>query len=164
MDVLAEGVAGGDDAVPESGISFGKPFSCTGGGVSLFSDVTAADPICKYVHFIAERGITRGCTPSLFCPDLLVSRSQAAAFVAKSMIADVPETMAPIYSCDPADPIVLFNDVPAGDPFCRHVHFLWAKGVIAGCAPDAFCRDGDVTRGQMAKFVVNAFGLKLYGP
>ena len=41
--VLARAIAGGDDAVPESGISFGKPFSCTAGGVSLFSDVAAAD-------------------------------------------------------------------------------------------------------------------------
>jgi hypothetical protein len=168
--VLARAIAGGDDAVPESGISFGKPFSCTAGGVSLFSDVAAADALCKYVHFIAERGITRGCAPSLFCPEELVSRSQTAALVAKSMVADVPETLTlapfptPIYSCDPAAPIIHFNDVPAGDPFCKHVHFLWAKRIIAGCGPDSFCRDGDVTRGQMAKFVVNAFGLTLYGP
>ncbi len=62
------------------------------------------------------------------------------------------------YSCDGASPSLHFIDVPTEDPFCKHVHFLWSIGVLAGCAPDQFCAAGDVTRGEMAKFAVNAFG------
>ena len=68
------------------------------------------------------------------------------------------------YSCDAASPRINFIDVPETDPFCRAVHYLWAKGIVGGCGPAEFCRDGDVTRAEMAKFLVNAFALKLYGP
>ena len=55
--------------------------------------------------------------------------------------------------------------MPATDVFCKHVHYLWAKGIIAGCAvrpPTA--PTATVTRDAMAKFLVNAFNLSLYGP
>jgi hypothetical protein len=44
------------------------------------------------------------------------------------------------------------------------VHFLWAKGIIAGCTSTTYCPTGTVSRDQMAKFLVNAFALQLYGP
>jgi hypothetical protein len=36
--------------------------------------------------------------------------------------------------------------------------------VTAGCGPGIFCPTTAVTRGQMAVFLVTAFGLELYGP
>ena len=68
------------------------------------------------------------------------------------------------YSCDAASAVTHFTNVGVSSASCRHVHYLWAKGVIAGCGPDSFCPRGDITRGEMAKFLVNAFDLKLYGP
>ena len=40
----------------------------------------------------------------------------------------------PLLQLQPASPSIHFTDVPAGDPFCRGVHYLWAKGIVAGCS------------------------------
>ena len=44
------------------------------------------------------------------------------------------------------------------------MNYLWATGAIAGCATSEYCPTGSITREQMAKFLVNAFALQLYGP
>jgi hypothetical protein len=54
-----------------------------------------------------------------------------------------------------------FPDVKANDSFCRHVNYLWARGVVDGFADGTFRPAVDVTRGQMAKFVVYAYKLTL---
>jgi len=171
---LARAIAGGDDKVPETGSVGANAYSCTAGGTSLFVDVDPTDAFCKHVHFIASKSVTLGCAPSEFCPADQLSRLQMAALIAKSMVQpyggygvslaySAPGT-GRSYSCDSASPSVHFTDVPDTDPFCKHVHYLWARGVLDGCGPDQFCASGDVTREEMAKFLVNAFGLKLYGP
>jgi hypothetical protein len=55
----------------------------------------------------------------------------------------------------------IFGDVPASDPFARWVEQLYAEGVTGGCqaAPPLYCPFNPNTRGQMAVFVVKAFGL-----
>lgn len=68
------------------------------------------------------------------------------------------------YSCDTSSPDVHFTDVPVSNPFCKHIHFLWAKGVIAGCSASQYCPTQPVQRDAMAKFLANGFGLELYGP
>jgi hypothetical protein len=59
---------------------------------------------------------------------------------------------------------VHFTDVPAGNAFCKHVHFLWTRGVTSGCSGSLYCPGDPVTRDAMAKFLSNAFDLQLYGP
>ncbi len=59
---------------------------------------------------------------------------------------------------------VLTSGRPRDRPFCKHIHYLWAKGFISGCDATNYCPEGLVTRGAMAKFLTNAFGLQLYGP
>jgi hypothetical protein len=98
-----------------------------------------------------------------------------AAFVAKVLVqpegdAAVPLTYGPdpvtglSYSCDPASPNVHFTDVPDSNPLCKQANYLWARGIIAGCSATEYCPTGEVTRDQTAKFLVNTFKLKLYGP
>ena len=60
--------------------------------------------------------------------------------------------------------ILTSRTCPRPTPFCKHIHYLWAKGFISGCDATNYCPDGLVTRGAMAKFLTNAFGLQLYGP
>jgi len=166
---LARAIARGDANVPFTGTANGVAYSCTAGGTSLFSDVKPTDSFCRHVHYIAAQNVTLGCSPTQFCPDEPVSRLQMAALVAKAILAPqggagVPETLGSTYSCDPASPNVHFTDVSAGSPFCKHVHYIWSQGIVNGCGPNEYCPDGDVARDQMAKFVANAFGLRLYGP
>ncbi len=51
-----------------------------------------------------------------------------------------------------------FSDV-GGSPFGSSIEALAAAGITAGCGADRFCPDDPVTRGQMAAFLVRAFGL-----
>ena len=68
------------------------------------------------------------------------------------------------YSCSAGSPNLHFTDVSVSDNSCKHVYYLWAEGVIAGCSSDTYCPDGDVSRQEMAKFLSNGFNLQLYGP
>ena len=171
---LARGIAHGGANVPVSGSVNGKPYNCVAGGVSLFSDVSPTAISCKSIHYIAAQNVTTGCQTGLYCPAQNVSRAQMAIFVAKGIVAPAGGAGVPLtytdpdthvsYSCDPASPNLLFSDVTTSDPFCKHVHFLYAKNVIAGCAGNMYCPNNGVTRGEMAKFLSNAFNLQLYGP
>ena len=145
------------------------------GGASVFSDVAPTDPACKGVHFIAAQNVTTGCAPSLYCPATAVTRSEMSVFVARAIVApgggaSVPVTYGPdavtgaSYSCSAGSPNLHFSDVSVSDTFCKHVHFLWARGVIAGCSASHYCPAGEVGRDEMAKFLSNAFDLKLYAP
>jgi hypothetical protein len=142
--------------------------------VSLFSDVPPTAISCKSIHYIAAQNVTTGCTTGKYCPADSVSRSVMAIFVAKAVVAPAGGAAVPLsytdptthisYSCDPASPNTYFTDVTASDAFCKHVHYLYARGIIEGCAGSQYCPDGSVSRGEMAKFLSNAFRLLLYGP
>jgi uncharacterized repeat protein (TIGR03803 family) len=47
-----------------------------------------------------------------------------------------------------------FVDVPQGDPFHGAVETVFRGGITAGCGSGAYCRNDDVTRGQMAVFLL----------
>jgi hypothetical protein len=172
---IAKAIVGGPPGLPQQGLVGGKYYDCELAGISLFTDVAATDSFCRHVHVLAAQNVTLGCTATAFCPNDPVTRLEMAGFVAKAMVAPgggakVPLTYGPdpvtglSYSCDGGSPSVHFTDVPASDPFCKHVHFLWAKGIVGGCAPTLYCPTGSVTRDQMAKFLVSAFQIPLYGP
>jgi S-layer family protein len=169
--VLAKGGAN----IPASGTVGSAPYDCAAGGTSLFRDVSPTDAFCKHFHYLAAKNVMPGCQPFFDCPGRLMTRLEMAQTVARAMVAPsgdaaVPSNYGPdpvtglSYSCDPESAATHFSDVDASHQSCRHVHYLWAKGVIAGCGPDMFCPDGDIARSEMAKFLVNAFQLKLYGP
>ena len=55
-----------------------------------------------------------------------------------------------------------FDDVPAGHTFDRDIHWLAGEGITRGCNPPEnthYCPMGEVTRGQVAAFLVRALGL-----
>ena len=52
-----------------------------------------------------------------------------------------------------------FNDVPLGHPYYEFIGKLAARGVTLGCGGGNYCPTALVTRGQMAVFLVRAFGL-----
>jgi CSLREA domain-containing protein len=171
---IARGLARGAP-IPAIGSLDGHTYNCVDGGVSRFDDVAPTDVFCRHVHYIAARNVALGCAPSLYCPGDAVTRVQMASFIAKATVAPaggtaVPEIYGPdpdtglSYSCDAGSPAAHFTDVPATDVFCKHAHYLWARGIVSGCSPTQYCPGSNVTRDQMAKFLVNAFALSLYGP
>jgi hypothetical protein len=51
------------------------------------------------------------------------------------------------------------NDVPTSHPYFRFIEALAASGITAGCAPNSYCPDDPISRGQMAVFLSAALGL-----
>jgi hypothetical protein len=170
---IARGLADGE-TIPVSGTVNGSPYNCSPGGTSLFTDVAPTDTICKAVHYIAKRNVTTGCSPGLFCPAPDVMRSDMSIFIARAVVAPNGGAAIPLtyrdggtglsYSCDPSSPNLHFTDVHVTDTFCKHVHYLWARGMVTGCTATTYCPTLDVTRDVMSKFLVNAFRLVLYRP
>jgi hypothetical protein len=171
---IANALARGGANIPAAGIWNGGPYNCVPGGASRFTDVAPTDSFCKHVHYLALQNVTLGCSGSLYCPSGLVSRLEMSGFIARAMAAPAGGGGVPTaytdavtgrsYDCSTTSPALHFADVPGSDPFCKHAHYLWAKGAIAGCSPDDYCPAPSVKRSEMAKFISNALGLELYGP
>lgn len=102
-------------------------------------------------EWLAEQGITRGCNPpanTLFCPDLLVTRGQMAAFLVRALEL-------PLVDED-------FFEDHSDSQFRTEINAIAEAGITSGCNPPAntrFCPDSPVTRDQMAAFLVRAFAL-----
>ncbi len=113
------------------------------------------DDISGSVHYddilyIADQGITKGCNPplnSLYCPDNTVSRGQMAAFLVRALgLTDGAATDQ-------------FTD-DDGSVFEADINKLAAAGITNGCNADGtlFCPTDPVSRGEMAAFLVRAYG------
>jgi hypothetical protein len=166
---LAKAMLGPGVPPPVSGTANGQPFSCTSGGVSLFTDVPPTDAACPHVHYIYDQDVTAGCGASTYCPADPVSRWQMAVFLTKAMLG--PGVPPPVsgtangqpFSCTSGG-VSLFTDVPPTDAACPHVHYIYDQEVTAGCGTGTYCPSNAVSRWQMAVFLAKAFDLLLYGP
>jgi outer membrane protein assembly factor BamB len=166
---------GGDGSLPAAGVVGALPYNCVAGGTSRFADVLPTDGWCKHVHYLANRGVTvtYQCSDVTHaCPAAGTTRAAMAVLMAGAVAvggdAGVPasgtfsDTGAPrSYNCGTPSGSH-FSDVLAADPACRHINYLWARGIIDGYGDGTFQPAGNVTRGQMAKFIGNGFALTLY--
>ncbi len=109
-----------------------------------FTDISDS----KFVHdiiWLAEAGITSGCSPTAFCPKGAVTRSQMASFLSRAL--GLPATSTDYFDDDD------------GNKHEGAINRLAAAGITAGCGPRLFCPDGLVLRDQMASFLSRALGL-----
>ena len=165
---LATAMVGPTGTVPTSGTVPGVgSYNCTSGGNSLFGDIPPTDGGCKFIHYIYAAEITAGCGGGNYCPASNISRWQMAVFLATAMAgsgaAVPPSGTVPsvgTYNCTSGGNS-LFSDVPPTDPGCRFIHYIYAGGVTAGCGGGKYCPASNVTRWQMAPFVVTAFAIPL---
>jgi hypothetical protein len=173
---IGRAIAGGAGNLPDRGQVAGAPYSCTfANGVSLFTDIAPTDLGCPAAHYLFALNVANGCSPTTFCPAPNVTRGEMAIFMARGVVAPgggaaIPGTYGPdpttgrSYSCAAGSPNLHFSDVFTSDLYCKHVHFLWAKGIIDGCGGTLYCPAAQVTRDAMAKFLSNSFTLPLYAP
>ncbi len=101
------------------------------------------------IVWLAQQQITRGCTADLFCPDDLVTRGQMAALLSRAL--GLP---------DPGGVDTFADD--DGSIFENDIEKIATAEVTRGCNPDGtqFCPESNVTRGEMAAFVVRALALQ----
>ena len=137
-----------------------SPGSCPTTACSgYFNDVPASNPFCTYIEGVYYANVVNGCQtdPPMYCPTNYTARQAMAKFICKGMEAAQPG------SCPTAACSGYFNDVPASNPFCTYIEGVYYANVVNGCQtdPPMFCPTNNVTRQQMAKFLVNAFGFTL---
>ncbi len=104
------------------------------------------------IVWLANEGITKGCNPPTndqYCPNDNVTRGQMAAFLVRFLgLTDDGGGN-------------LFTD-DNGSVFEHNIDILATAGITKGCNPpanDQYCPNDNVTRGQMAAFLVRALGL-----
>jgi len=118
-----------------------------------FSDVPPSDFFWKYVEAIFSAGVTTGCnpgqTPLNYCPFNNVTRAQMAAFLIRAKYGN---------GYIPPDPIGVFADVNLQSTFARYIEQAYNDGITTGCNPGQtplnYCPNDNVTRAQMAAFLV----------
>ncbi len=102
------------------------------------------------IEAIAAVGVTKGCNNerTSFCPKRFVTRGQMAAFLVRSL------------GLTAQDPSIDFND-DNGSIFENDIEKLATAGITKGCnaAGTVFCPDREVSRKEMAAFLVRALGL-----
>jgi S-layer homology domain/Putative binding domain, N-terminal len=114
-----------------------------------FADVPPSSPFYNFIDQMAVLGITSGCGGGNYCPSTNVTREQMAAFIIRGIGEFNP----------PPPASQRFADVPPSNPFYNFIDRMGALNITSGCGGGNYCPSDNVTRGQMAVFLVRAFGL-----
>jgi len=113
-----------------------------------FADVAMDRSGYAFIEELARRGITAGCGGGNYCPDAPVTREQMAILLMRALGV-----------FNPPPPVrQRFNDVPPTMNGYAFIDALAARGITAGCGGGNYCPYAPVNRGQMAAFLVRAFG------
>ena len=112
-----------------------------------FLDVQPTDYYFNAVNLLAQHGITAGCGNNNFCPTQTVTRYQMAIFIVRAIIGSDNFT---------ASTTPYFTDVPAAAPGFKWIQKLYELGITAGCGSGNYCPNDNVTRDQMAVFIIRA--------
>jgi len=128
----------------------GSGYSPPAASGTVFMDVGAGDFAASFIEQLFLDGITAGCGNTNYCPDAEVTRDQMAVFLLRSKYGSG-------YSPPPAASV--FADVPVNHWAAAWIEQLAAESITAGCGGGDYCPDAEVTRDQMAVFLVRTFGL-----
>jgi hypothetical protein len=98
------------------------------------------------INSLADLGITNGCGEQLYCPDAVMNRAQAAAFLDRAL--ELPRATGEH-----------FADI--GDsPYASEVNAMAEAGLTSGCGDGLFCPNAVASRSQTASFVARAMDLQ----
>ena len=123
------------------------------GAPSGYRDVGVDHYAGGHIGTLGEAGVFEGtdCGVGWFCPDAAVLRSTMAVW----MVRILDDGVEP-----PAARGDRFDDVGVGDRWAGYIERFAELGVTAGCGDGTrFCGGAATSRGQMATFLVRAFGL-----
>ena len=108
---------------------------------SSFDDVPADATYSPAVDWLAETGITKGCTTTTYCPAGTVTRAEMAAFLWRLEGSPVGSSAAG------------FSDVPTDHFAGPAIDWLLASGTTTGCTRWSYCPQDLVTRAEMFTFL-----------
>jgi hypothetical protein len=131
----------------KNGLCFVPP-NCVG----MFLDVPCTSIYARWIEGLAAAGVTAGCGGGNYCPLGAVTREQMAVFL---LVMLEGETYLPPPCVTPT-----FTDVPCSSGYARWIEELVRRGITAGCGGGMYCPLDAVSRGQMAVFLTETFGLQ----
>lgn len=114
-------------------------------GSASFTDVGDEHQHAAGIAAVVTAGVAVGCAEDRFCPDAELTRAQMASLLDRAL--DLP------------DGPPRFSDVAPDGVHTPSIRAVAAAEITQGCAPDRYCPSRDVTRAQMASFLVRAFDL-----
>jgi len=146
----------GDARPHDNGFDIGADeYVAEGQFVDVPSTYWAFDSIYK----ILNAGITTGCSaePFKYCPYGTVTRAQMAVFLGRGIHGS---------SFTPPPATGIFDDVPLSYWASAWIEQFYNDGITGGCGtnPLQYCPDGNVTRAQMAIFLLRSKHDKDYKP
>jgi len=121
-----------------------------------FNDVPADHWAFSFIETLADSGITAGCDNDNYCPSSPVTRAQMAVFLERGIHGS---GFSP-----PAATGNVFLDVGANDFAASFIEQLSSDGITSGCGNNNYCPNADVTRAQMAVFLLRARHGSDYSP
>jgi len=115
-------------------------------GVGLEFTDTCDGKFATEIMWLSASGVTLGCdaVPN-FCPEDEIIRAQMATMLARAL--DLPPASGDYFSDD------------NGMSHEENINRLFEAGITLGCGGGEFCPTDNVTREQMASFLVRAFAL-----
>jgi hypothetical protein len=113
-----------------------------------FADVPTSSGFWTYIQGLYQAEITGGCAIGSYCPLNNVTRAQMAVFLEKGMNGAL--------FTPPACVTPTFGDVPCSNPFAIWINQLAADGITGGCGGGNYCPGNNVTREQMAIFLLRS--------
>jgi len=132
------------------------------GPAAAFSDVPASYWAHDDIAMLRFYSITDGCGSNMFCPEAYVTRAEMAKFI-ESTFRTIHAYGGSVYwdtSFHVLVPGLTFADVPVTYWANTWIEELFWDNLTSGCMRDGltlyYCPDANVTRGEMAKFIVTA--------
>lgn len=123
---------------------------------NFFIFIDARDSVHRSsIAQLTETGIFQGCNPpdnTMFCPDRALTRAEMATLLVRALDLDSTNN----------NP---FTDT-SGNVHINNINRVAAAGITRGCNPPhntLFCPDREVTRAEMATFIVRALQLDTTG-
>lgn len=102
------------------------------------------------IESVSSAGITNGCasSPRRYCPNSYVDRGQMAVFLLRGIHGGG-------YAPPPASG-TMFLDVPISHQFAAWIEEFANEGITSGCGGGNYCPSSNVTRAQMAVFLLRS--------
>jgi len=119
---------------------------------TTFIDVPTSHWAWDWIERLYSAGVTTGCittNPMRYCPEDNVTRAQMAVFLLRGVHGST-------YTPPAVGASTSFTDVSTSHWAAAFIKQLAAEGITTGCTATTFCPEDQVTREQMAVFLLRA--------
>lgn len=123
-----------------------------------FSDMPRTSGFYGEVETALHRGVMGACDDGMFCPTRHIRRGAVPLFLLRAKEGSGYRPPACIAGEE------LFGDVPASRWYCGWVEELARREVVSGCGGGNYCPSGEVSRAEIAVFLLKTLEGASYTP